>query len=213
MTSIKICGLTRLDDARWAARCGADLLGFICWPGSARHIAPQGLAEIVETLREEGCRATLVGVFVHQALTYVRHVAIGCGLDLVQLHGDESPTYAAALGLPYLLARRVRTVDDLSGLDAYAPWGLVLDSYDPARPGGTGRPWRWELLQQASLADERVVLAGGLAPENVRAALRAARPWGVDVATGVESAPGIKDPARVAALIHAVREEDARDDG
>ncbi len=212
MTRIKICGLTRLEDALWAARCGADLLGFICWPGSSRYIAPAPLAELTQELRAQGCRALRVGVFVGQEPAHVRDVAARSALDLIQLHGGESAEYAAALGLPYLLARPVRAADDLAGLDGYAPWGWLLDSYDPERPGGTGQPWRWGLLQQASHVHGRVLLAGGLAPENVRAAIRAAHPWGVDVATGVERAPGIKDPARVAAFIQAVREEDSRDD-
>lgn len=212
MTAVKICGLTRLEDALWAARCGADLLGFICWSGSPRYVAPGALAEITQGLRAEGCQTPLVGVFVGQALAYVRQVARLGGLDMVQLHGGESAAYAAALRLPYLLARRVRQASDLAGLEAYDPWGVVLDSYDPARPGGTGQPWRWDLLAQAHSLPERVILAGGLAPENVRAAIRAARPWGVDVATGVESAPGVKDPELVAAFIDQVREEDVRDE-
>jgi phosphoribosylanthranilate isomerase len=213
MTAVKICGLTRLEDARWAAHCGADLLGFLFWPGSSRYIAPERAARITRALRAEGCRALLVGVFVGQEPDHVRSVALQCGLDLVQLHGGESPAYAEALGLPYLLARRVRSADDLTGLDAYPPWGLVLDSYDPTRPGGTGRTWRWELLEEATGLPERLLLAGGLTPDNVATAIRTAHPWGVDVASGVEAAPGIKDPERVAAFIHSVREEDRDDRG
>ncbi len=210
MTAIKICGLTCMEDALWATQCGADLLGFICWPGSLRYIAPGPLREITHALRQGGCRATLVGVFVNQKPDQMRRIAQACGLDFVQLHGGETPAYAAALGLPYLLARRVRTADDLAGLADYTPWGVVLDSYDPRRPGGTGQPWRWDLLAEGQTCAERLILAGGLAPENVGAAIRAVHPWGVDVATGVERTPGRKDPARVAAFIQAVREEDAR---
>jgi phosphoribosylanthranilate isomerase len=212
MTAVKICGLTRLEDALWAAHCGADLLGFICWPGSPRYIAPGPLRELVEALRAEGCPLPLVGVFVDQALSDVREVSSVCGLDMVQLHGGEPAAYAAAIGLPYLLARRIRQASDLAGLEAYDPWGLVLDSYDPGRPGGTGQPWRWDLLAEAQALPERVILAGGLTPENVRVAMRVARPWGVDVATGVERAPGVKDPERVAAFVAQVREEDGHDE-
>lgn len=211
MTTIKICGLTSLDDAQWAAHCGANLLGFICWPGSPRYATPKRIAEIAGALRSRGCGSRLVGVFVDQELAHVRHTAYYCGLDLVQLHGNESPDYAAALGLPYLLARRVRDVADLTGLTDYRPYAVLLDGYDPTMPGGAGRPWPWELLKQAGPRAQRVILAGGLTPENVREAMRIARPWGVDVASGVESAPGIKDPGRVAAFVRAVREEDARD--
>ena len=213
MTAVKICAITRLEDARWAARCGADLLGFIFWPGSARYIAPERAARITDTLRAEGCQALLVGVFVGQEPTHVRAVAAECGLDLVQLHGGESPAYCAGLGLPYLLARRIQNMDDLDGLDTYAPWGLVLDSYHPSQPGGTGQTWRWELLEEASGLPKRLLLAGGLTPGNVAQAMRTARPWGVDVATGVEAAPGIKDPLRVAKFLQRVRREDTDDRG
>lgn len=209
MTVVKICGLTCLEDALGAWECGADLLGFIFWPPSRRSIAPEKAAGITQTLRQQGCNALLVGVFVNQPLEYVRHVYAVCGLDLVQLHGDESPAYAAALGLPYLLARRVRDANAVAGLSAYEPWGFVLDAYDPEQPGGTGRAWAWEIFAHGKLPP-RTLVAGGLTPENVRLALRTLHPWGVDVASGVEIAPGIKDLAKVEALIRYVREEDAR---
>ena len=211
MTAVKVCGLTRIDDARWAARCGADLLGFLFWPGSPRYIPPERAARITRALRAVGCQARLVGVFVDQEPAHVRSVTGLCGLDLVQLHGSESPAYCRELGLPYLLARRVRSASDLAGLDAYAPWGLVLDSYDPAQPGGTGQTWRWELLDGAIGLPERLLLAGGLTPDNVATAIRTARPWGVDVASGVETAPGIKDPRRVSEFLQRVRQEDNDD--
>lgn len=207
MTMVKICGLTRLEDAKWAWECGADLLGFIFWPSSRRYISPEGAAAIIQTLRHEGCKALMVGVFVNQALEDVRRIYAECGLDLVQLHGEETPSYAAALGLPYLLARRMR---DAAAVDwaAYEPWALVLDAYDPEQPGGTGRPWAWEILR--GKLPPRTLVAGGLNPENVRTAVRILHPWGVDVASGVESAPGIKDPKKVEAFIRCVREEEIR---
>ena len=211
MTAVKICGLTRSTDAFWAWRQGADLLGFILWPQSARAVSADSAAEITQSLRTAGCRAKLVGVFVNEEPERVHATVTQCDLDLVQLHGGETPQYAHAMGLPYLLARRVRGTDGLGDLAGYKPWAFLLDSYDPMLPGGTGVPWAWDQLGHRLSATDRFILAGGLTPENVRVAMRTLHPWGVDVASGVERAPGIKNPKRVAEFIQRVREEDQHD--
>ena len=206
MTVIKICGLTTLEDARWAARCGADLLGFIFVPSSPRYVTPDKVAEITGALAAEGCTARFVGVFADEPAEAVRQIATACALHLVQLHGQESPPYVRSLGLPAIVARRVRGAIPWEELASFRPWAYLLDSYDPRRPGGTGQPWPWELLAEGGRRLGRVILAGGLRPENVGEALRRARPWGVDVSSGVEASPGCKDPDKVARFIRQVRE-------
>lgn len=213
MTAIKICGMTRVEDALHAAACGADLLGMIFVPASPRHVSVDRAAEIAQAVRAAYPSGIplLVGVLVNAAANHVRQVFAQCGLDLVQLHGDESPAYAASLGLPYILARRVGRPGALEDLDRYEPWAYLLDSYDPARAGGSGAAWTWTRMEDSLPTGARLILAGGLMPENVQEGLQAVRPWGVDVASGVEERPGIKDPERVAAFIAQVKEYDRHD--
>jgi len=215
MTVVKICGLTNLDDARLAWRAGANLLGFIFVPSSPRYITPLEAARITEKLTAEGCLAPFVGVFANEPAKVVRRIAATCSLHLVQLHGDETPDYARSLGLPpidpfgglpMIIARRVRGALPWDELSHFQPWAYLLDSYDPQRLGGTGQPWPWELLAEGGQKLERVIIAGGLTPENVGEALRLARPWGVDVSSGVEAGPGRKDPSKVERFIRRVRE-------
>lgn len=202
---VKICGLTNLEDARHAWRAGADLLGFVLVAGTPRYVKPEAAATLVRALRDEGCGALMVGLFAHESPAAVRATAEVCGFDLVQIHGDPSPAETAALGVPALVARRVRGNIDWAPLAAYRAWGYVLDGYDPVRLGGTGRTWDWALAADRPEGTGRVLIAGGLTPENVAAAVRAARPWGVDVSSGVESLPGRKDPNRVARFIEQAK--------
>jgi tryptophan synthase beta subunit len=204
MTQIKICGLTNYADAQWAWQCGADLLGFIFVPSSRRYVSPAHAGEIIRTLKAAGCSAQYVGVFADEPLESCRAIAQSAGVDLVQLHGNESPAYAEALGLPFILARRVRDGVPWDQLAGYAAWAYLLDSYQEGTLGGTGQTWRWDLLGDAG-AGRRIILAGGLTPANVAAAIRQAQPWGVDVASGVERAPGEKDQAKVQQFIAAAR--------
>jgi phosphoribosylanthranilate isomerase len=213
MTLVKICGLTNAPDARVAWQCGADLLGFILVPSSPRYVRPERLAEITSSLRQEGCRARLVGVFAAAAPRVMRRVASDCALDLLQLHGQETPEQAASLGLPVILARAVREglpwqVSEGAHAPSGFPWAYLLDSHDPQRLGGTGKTWRWELLAGTEARTMRVILAGGLNPENVATAIRQVRPWGVDVASGVELSPGHKDADKIRRFIEQVREVD-----
>lgn len=209
MTRIKVCGLTNLEDARHAARCGADLLGFILVPTSHRYVNPERIQSIITALRAEGCRALTVGVFADQPAPIVHESAARCGLDRVQLHGQEAPESFCEMGVPIIRAARVRERVPWEELSAWRAWAYLLDAYDPHKLGGTGQAWRWELLKHRPDA-RRILVAGGLTPDNVAQAIRQAHPWGVDVSSGVEAAPGRKDPALVERFIRTVREESER---
>lgn len=204
MTRIKICGLTREEDAVFAADRGADFLGFIFIPVSPRHIEPERAAAIaaaVRTGREKPPK--FVGVFRDSSNDYIREVASIVGLDLVQLHGTESEEDIVDLGLPVIKTMRVGTTLPDTTAHPTAAW-LLFDTYDERREGGTGRRFDWSLLAVYSRA-KPFLLAGGLNAENVAAAISLVRPDGIDVASGVESEPGIKDHAKLERLIERVK--------
>jgi phosphoribosylanthranilate isomerase len=198
VTRLKICGITRAEDAALAVEAGAWALGFILWPGSRRYVEPAMAAGIARTQRR---RAELVGVFVNPTLDEVAHAADLIGLTHVQLHGDEGPSFCTAVaqrtGCRVIKAVRVRSRADVLDAQRFHTDLHMLDA--PAN----GRTWDWRL---ASERRSRIplVLAGGLTPDNVAEAIAAVRPWAVDVASGVESEPGIKDPELVRAFAAAV---------
>ncbi len=200
---VKICGLTRLEDALAAARLGADALGFNFWPGSRRYLAPAAAREIIRALPP---LVTTVGVFVDPTRDEAMAAAAVSGVQVLQLHGDEPPEACARLPLPVLKAIRVRGPESLALLERYAGAvsGFLLDA-DSAGYGGSGRTFDWTLAARAA-ARAPVVLAGGLDPGNVAEAVRAVRPWGVDVASGVEAAPGVKDHDLMARFVRAAKE-------
>ena len=209
MACVKICGITNLDDARAAAEAGADLLGFVFHPPSPRYLPPAQAGEIVARLRAmpETAAVRCVGVFVDRCAEHICAVAARCGLDAVQLHGNESAQLVAALmarGLDVIKAVRVRDAASLSALAAYRASAYLLDTYVAGQPGGTGRAFDWALAARAREYG-RIILAGGLTPENVAHALRAAHPWGVDVSSGVEAAPGRKDYERLRRFVAAAK--------
>jgi phosphoribosylanthranilate isomerase len=206
MTAVKICGLTNAEDAGWAWRCGADLLGFICVPSSPRDVPPERVQEMARNLRADGCQALLVGVFAETRPQVIRETALRCGLDLVQLHGyEDAPFPLADLGLPAIVARRVRERLDWGAWRLPGAWATLLDRYDSARLGGSGEAWDWALYEGSPPDVSRLILAGGLTAENVAAAIAAVRPWGVDVSSGVEAVPGRKDWHKVARFIQQAR--------
>lgn len=205
MTAVKICGLTNLEDARWAWQCGADLLGFIFVQSSRRSVSATEAARITRALADEGCTARFVGVFANQSIEAVRRIANTCSLHLAQLHGGEPPDYARALGLPVIVARPVRDRVPWDKLSLYGAWAYLLDSYDPQQLGGTGHSWRWELLDKRPQTSSKIIIAGGLTPDNVSLAVDQARPWGVDVSSGVEAHPGCKAPSKVALFIQRAK--------
>jgi phosphoribosylanthranilate isomerase len=218
-TRVKICGLTNLDDARCAARAGADFLGFIFYPPSPRFIAPERAAAISRAIRREmGASAPrFVGVFVGESAQFVQAVVELVGLDLAQLHGDEPPVLVQSLSPRAFKAVRPRSAAEAeAALAAYAGAALddaslpqlLVDAYDPHHFGGTGLAA--DLAAARSLARRcRLLLAGGLTPETVGPAIEQVWPWGVDVSSGVEQARGRKDHALVAAFVRAVRAADA----
>jgi phosphoribosylanthranilate isomerase len=198
---IKICGVTRLEDALLASRLGADALGFNFWPGSKRHVSAAAARQIIARLPPF---VTPVGVFVNQPEGEMRAIAAETGIQVFQLHGDEPPGLCSRLPLPVVKAVPVDQVSTLSKLLSYEVQAFLLDT--PSRGyGGTGRPFDWSLAEGVSEAAP-VILAGGLTPENVADAVRAVRPWAVDVASGVESSPGVKDADRMLRFVTAVRE-------
>ena len=197
MTRVKICGITRAEDAQLAARLGAWAVGFVFWPRSPRAITTDAARAIV---RELPPLVTPVGVFVNEAPDVVSDVARAVGLGAVQLHGDETPEIVAAIQARVMKAVTVETAGAHRWPDRVT---LLVDAHDPERRGGTGRAADWQ--RAAELARRRpIVLAGGLTPENVGEALRVVGPAAIDVSSGVESAPGIKDAARLRALFDAV---------
>jgi phosphoribosylanthranilate isomerase len=200
---VKICGITSLDDALWAADAGADALGFIFVEGTPRYVTPAAAAAIVAGLPPFVCP---VGVFWDHAPAHVTAVVAECGLGAIQLHGMEPPEVVAAMPRPVLKTIKVREAADLAQLDRYKPAAFLLDSPSRWSEGGEARnPISWTLARQAA-GRGRVVLAAGLTPETVAEAVRVARPWGVDVNSGVEAVPGKKDPAKVARFIRAARD-------
>ena len=200
---VKICGITRLEDALAAARLGADALGFNFWPGSRRFIAPAEARRIIRALPP---LLTTVGVFVDPTHDEAVAAAAISGVQVLQLHGDESPEACRAFQLPVIKGLRVAGPEALAGLDRFAGLaGLLLDAASPGY-GGSGLTFDWTIARQAA-ARFPLLLAGGLTPDNVGEAVRAVRPWAVDVASGVESSPGVKDPTQLARFIQRAKEQ------
>ncbi len=203
MVRVKICGITGVRDARLAARLGADALGFNFYKGSARYVRPERAGAIIAALPPF---VTNVGVFVDEEPAEVVRIARRVGLDAVQLHGEERPSVVHAInGIRRIKAIRVRDQRDVARCRRYRVEAYLLDAYVPGKPGGTGERFNWDLAREASEFGP-VILAGGLTPENVAEAIRSARPYAVDVASGVESQPGRKDRALMEAFIRRVKE-------
>ncbi len=189
---IKICGITRAEDALHAAEHGATAVGFVFWPGSPRHVSGEQAARIIAELPRN---VTPVGVFVNEPIEGIRAVIEETGIRTVQLHGDEEPWYAEAIGCPVLRAVGVDDGDACTGWPAETTF--LVDASDPVQRGGTGMTVDWP--RAAALARERrVVLAGGLTPANVQDAIAAVRPLGGGVPSGVEASPGVKDFDKIA---------------
>lgn len=199
---VKICGVTREEDARLAAELGAAAIGFVFWPSSPRFVEPATARRIVASLPP---LVTAIGVFVDQAAEHIEEVAAFVRLGAVQLHGSETPAVAARLSRRVIRAIPMGPGGPMLPLDGWDDALLLLDVHDPVRHGGTGRTIDWAAAER--LARRRpVMLAGGLSPGNVAAAVRSVRPAGIDVSSGVEERPGIKAPTALRALFDAVRE-------
>lgn len=206
-TRVKICGLTRPEDAVAAVRMGADAIGLVFYPPSPRYVGADAARAIVTALPPF---ATVVGLFVDAEPAEVRQVLNAVPLDLLQFHGDEPAGYCEGFGRPYLKALRMRPGVDLVqfGEEYPAAQGWLLDAWHPDTKGGTGEGFDWNRIPPSW--SERLVLAGGLDADNVTAALATARPYAVDVSSGVESAKGIKDTVKMASFLREVYEFDHR---
>jgi phosphoribosylanthranilate isomerase len=197
---VKICGITRLEDAQAAVEAGANAVGFVFWPKSPRRVDVERAREIASALPED---VTTVGVFVDQPLNDVNDVARRVGLRAVQLHGSEDGEYVRAMTRPVIKAVAV-VGSEAPDVNAWpSDVTVLLDVHDPVKKGGTGKTIDWTVA--ASVASRRnVLLAGGLTPQNVGDAIARVRPYGIDVSSGVEVEPGIKDHRRIKALFEAV---------
>ena len=204
-TAVKICGITRIEDALAAAHAGAHAIGLVFHRASARFVDAERAGRIARNLPPF---VTAVGLFVDASEDEVRSVMVRVPLQLLQFHGSEPPEYCECFGMPYLKSVRVKAgVDLLEYADRYASAkGLLLDAFVDGVHGGTGLGFDWGLIPAGLPLP--IVLAGGLAPENVGAAIRRVRPWAVDVSSGVEREKGIKDAARIAAFIKGARDAD-----
>ncbi len=205
MTFVKVCGITRLEDAKAALAAGATALGFVFWPSSPRAVTPEQAGAIIAAL-PYGTNA--VGVFVNQSADEIDRAVRTAGLTAVQLHGDETPALLPSIHRPVL-----RAVAVAGGEAAIAAWPesvlLLVDAHDAVRRGGTGQTVDWSAA--AGLARKRqLVLAGGLRAENVQEAIRVVRPFGLDVSSGVEDAPGVKSVAKLNDFFEKVRTADGR---
>ena len=206
---IKFCGVTTLDDARLAAEAGAWAIGLIFWDGSPRHCNPAVAPEIAAALKR---RVEVVGVFVNPTLDELARTADAVGLTIVQLHGEEGPSFCAEAsrrtGCKVIKAARVRSQADIQALVPFHTDYHLLDSHVSGRRGGSGETFEWELAR-AHRGTVPVILSGGLTADNVGEAIATVQPFAVDVASGVEAAPGRKDPVKLRAFAEAVRTADA----
>ena len=204
MVKVKICGITSYEDAAAAVEAGADALGFVFYDKSPRCINPVRAAGIISRLPPF---IQTVGLFVNEETAQVNWTADYCGLDVVQLHGDETPEDCLEVKRRVIKAFRIQKIISIAPLEKYQDYqvsGYLLDAWSPDAYGGTGRTFNWELAQAAKQFGP-VVLAGGLTPENVAEAIRVVKPYGVDVSSGVETAPGKKDADMVREFIRAAK--------
>lgn len=201
-TRVKICGITRLEDALTAANAGADALGFVFYAPSPRALEPVAAARIVQQLP---AFVTTTGLFVNATAKDVRSTLEQVSLDLLQFHGDETPEFCESFGRPYIKALRMQPGVDIAALaQSYTgARGILLDTYVQGVPGGTGQAFDWQAIPE-HLA-KPLILAGGLGVDNVRQAIEQVRPWAVDVSGGVERERGIKCADKIRAFMQQVR--------
>ena len=201
MTRVKVCGITNTADALQAAELGADALGFIFYKGSKRYIDPRDAGRIISSLPPF---VSSVGVFVNQSASEIKGAAEASGIDTVQLHGDETPEFCA--GLPYKLIKAVRVKDtvDTGRVELYLVRAILFDKHTDEMYGGTGSSFDWAVLKDIQIS-KKIILSGGLTPENVLRAIETVKPYGVDVSTGVEDSPGKKNHMKMRKFIEAVK--------
>ena len=201
MTKVKICGITNLEDALAACDHGADALGFVFSRKSPRYIEPEKTAEIIDALPPF---VTPVALFVNEPESKVWDVLNVTGINVVQFHGEESPDYVSSFGMRIIKAIRVKNEESLNAATRYDTSAILLDAWSPEAYGGTGKRFDWDILRKISIGS-RIILAGGLNPENAAYAVKLVKPYGVDVSSGVEISPGKKDHAKIKAFISNVK--------
>ncbi|MBL1277560.1 MAG: phosphoribosylanthranilate isomerase [Ectothiorhodospiraceae bacterium] len=206
-TRIKMCGITRPQDAKDAAELGVDAIGLVFYDPSPRHVSIEQACAVIDALPPF---VTTVGLFVNASVDEIRAVLDSVKLDLLQFHGDESPEFCADFDRPWVKAIRMKDGVDLQAETSQfkASSGLLLDAYHPALPGGTGESFEWERVPSA--LELPVILAGGLSADNVGEAIRTVQPYAVDVSGGIEAEKGIKDWGKMADFVAAVRAADTQ---
>ena len=199
---VKICGITSIDDAQAAVEAGADALGFMFYEPSPRYLTPEEAGAIIRELPAHVARG---GVFVDTDEATIRNTATTAGLDTLQFHGNESPDFCTQFKLRTIKAFRVKDGESLGQLAGYGTDAWLLDSYVQGVPGGTGERFNWDLAVEAKRLGRPILLAGGLTPDNAGEAVDQVAPFGLDVSSGVEAAPGRKDAAKMATLIASAK--------
>jgi phosphoribosylanthranilate isomerase len=204
MTRVKICGMTQGEDARWAAQCGADAIGVIFYAASPRRVTEEQAREVIRAVDR---RVTVVGLFVDAPVDEMLRVCGNLGITTVQLQGDETPETVERLRpLTVIKGVRVGSAADMEDMERYGADAYLLDAKVAGHKGGTGKRFDWVLAQEPARR-LRVIVAGGLTPENVAEAVRVVQPYGVDVCSGVEASPGRKDPEKVREFVRRARSE------
>lgn len=198
MTLVKICGITREEDALDAIELGADFLGFNFYPDSPRYLKPDLAYQLLMNLPRN---IPKVGVFVNEKISKVIDLAIELELDILQFHGDEKASELNELGRDWFKAFRIRSEEDLAEIPQYECDSILLDAYSAKAYGGTGHTTNWDVVRKAKKFGKKIILAGGLTPDNVELAIASVNPFMLDVASGVEESPGIKSRDKMAAFI------------
>lgn len=201
MVRVKVCGITNLDDAIMAVEYGADALGFVFYKGSKRYISPKEAQRIISKLPPF---VITVGVFVNQELGEIRSTREQAEFDIVQLHGDEPPAFCKNFGGRAIKAIRVKDNEAPREVESYSAEAILFDKHSNESYGGTGVSFNWEILRNFHTS-KKVILSGGLSPENVAQAISIVNPYAVDVSSGVEGRPGKKSPEKLKRFIEAVR--------
>jgi phosphoribosylanthranilate isomerase len=199
---VKICGITNTKDAQTAAEAGADAIGLMFYTASPRHISVKAAAEVVRNLPPTVLRT---GVFVDPNPEDVFAAIMACGLNLLQFHGAETPEFCQQFGILTMKAFRIQNAESLASLPSFGTDAFLLDSHVPGKAGGTGETFNWNFAIEAKKIGRPIFLAGGLTANNVAEAVQTVQPYGVDVSSGVETSPGIKDPEKIRAFITAAR--------
>ncbi len=201
MTRVKFCGLTREEDIARAVKLGVDALGFVFYAPSSRSVAPDHAAMLTSSVP---AFVTRVGLFVNERPAIIQNIFERTRLNLIQYHGDETPEFCDAVGLPFIKAFRVRPkIDIQTEMERYPnASGFLLDAYVKGQPGGTGERFDWGMIPQSNAP---IILAGGLSPENAKDAIEQVAPWALDVSGGIETKPGRKDPDKMLRFMNACR--------